>query len=125
MTGYQQAMIEGAAATWCWVSDMDASLRFYRDILGLRVTTASPYWSEVVVDGFRIGLHPGLKDRPTGGWTLGLSSVNLAEVKRVAAEFVVEDYHQTPSGVVLTLADPDGNRVQVIQPGSRIEDFPA
>jgi predicted enzyme related to lactoylglutathione lyase len=118
-------VINGPHTTWCHVSDMDRSLRFYSGVLGLETVRQSPYWSELAVGALRIGLHPGTP-RPGLGWMLGLATSDLAAL-RAAVEAsdgrVTEEYHQTPSGVVLTLSDPDGNPIQALQPGSKLADF--
>lgn len=118
-------MIHAPHTTWCPVTDMDRAVRFYAGVLGLKVVSQSPFWSELAVGELRIGLHPG-SPKPGAGWTLGLATTDLAQLRRAveASEGqVAAEYHQTPNGVVLTLADPDGNPIQVIQAGSRLEDF--
>ncbi len=120
-------MISGSSTTWCYVADMDRALSFYRDFLGLTPGVVSPYWSEFSIGALKIGLHPGKDDRHQAqtGWILGLLTEDLAEVRRraMAQGHLVDDYHQTPSGVLVTLRDPDGHSIQVMQTGSRLEDF--
>ena len=119
-------MVTGSAVTWCYVSDMEASLRFYRDVLRLTPGHVSAHWSDLSAGTLRIGLHPGLGEPPVGGWRLGLTCDDLRGLRNaaeVAGVRVVESFHQTPGGVVLTLADPDGNLVQVVQPGSTIAEL--
>ena len=119
-------MITGSALTWCYVTNMDASLRFYRDLLGMVPGNVSPYWSDLSVGALRLGLHPGLSEAPVGGWRVGLTCDDLRALRGAATAAgvgVVEDFHQTPGGVVLTLSDPDGHLVQVVQPGSTLADM--
>ena len=40
-----------------FVSDMDRSVRFYRDVLGLPLGFESPGWSEFAVEGATLALH--------------------------------------------------------------------
>lgn len=101
---------------------MERAVAFYRDVLGLQPGTVSPYWSDFTVGGFRIGLHPGDGSGP-GGFVLTLTTADLQAVLLRAEPYVRERFHQTPGGVVCTLADPDGNVVQVLQPGSTAQEF--
>ena len=47
--------------TMITVSDMDRSVRFYRDILGLKLRFQSPDWSEFDTGGTTLALHGGGK----------------------------------------------------------------
>lgn len=125
-------MVTGLATTWCPVSDMDRAVAFYRDVLGLTPKVTSPYWSDFQLGEARIGLHPA-RDLPSptgpiGGWRLGLATDDLRGLRErleAAGATITEDYHETPSGVVLTFTDPDGNPIQAMQPGSKRKDFEA
>lgn len=115
-----------AGTTWAYVTDMDAAVEFYRDTLRLRPGHISKHWSDFDLGGSKLGLHPGKvsPSAPEGtGWYFGLTSTDLTSL-RSAVEMshgrVVDDYHETPGGVVLTIADPDGNLLQVMQPGSKL-----
>ncbi len=123
-------MITGPAVTWCWVSDMPKSVAFYRDLLGATVDMESPYWSSLRIGTMKLGLHPmngpATPGAYPGGWVLGLECDDLKGLKtaaEAAGAKIYEGYHQTSTGVVLTLSDPDGNAMQVIQPGSKMADF--
>jgi predicted enzyme related to lactoylglutathione lyase len=50
------------------VVEMDRALRFYAEAFDGIVALHSPYWSEVVVAGATVALHPGRvgDDRETG-----------------------------------------------------------
>ncbi|MCW5942221.1 MAG: VOC family protein [Fimbriimonadaceae bacterium] len=123
-------MITAWDTTWCPVTEMDRAVAFYRDVLGLTPAVQSPFWSDFQLGDHRIGLHPAHDlSRPTGpmgGWRLGLATDDLRALRRkleAAGATILDDYHETPSGVVLTFADPDGNPIQAIQRGSRRADF--
>ncbi len=40
-----------------FVSDMDRSVAFYRDVIGLRLKFESPAWTEFATDGATLALH--------------------------------------------------------------------
>ena len=124
-------MITGTGPTWCQVDDMARSIAFYRDGLGLTLVRESAWWSEFKVGELTIALHPRLTpgEGPLGqnerGWYLGLSSDDLPalRVSAVAHGGTDHGYHDVPSGVVLTVCDPDGNPVQIVQYGAKIADL--
>ncbi|MBS1723934.1 MAG: VOC family protein [Armatimonadetes bacterium] len=125
-------MVTGSSTTWCYVTDMDRAIRFYRDVLGLKPGVQSPYWSDFELGTGKIGLHPlgGAANGPTGvegkGWYLGMAADDLVALRRAVEASdgqVVGDYHDTPAGVVLTFTDPDGNPVQAMQLGVKAADL--
>ena len=118
-------MIEGLHTIWCQVSDMERSVAFYRDLLGLKAAYTSPYWSEFDLGNGRLGLHPQLEGQtpPLGifgkGWFLGLRTDDLKGLRAKLVEQGVTihgDFHDIPGGTVLDFEDPDGNTIEVMQP---------
>jgi catechol 2,3-dioxygenase-like lactoylglutathione lyase family enzyme len=122
-------MVKGIHTVLCQVSDMNRSVKFYRDILGLTPGVESPYWTDFLLGGTRIGLHPpfgGTTPAVSGGWILGLQVDDLPALRRTLSEsgFSTENqYHDTPSGCVWDFHDPDGNPIQAIQVGTKSSDF--
>jgi lactoylglutathione lyase len=106
-----------------YVQDMQRSVAFYRDILGLPLQMESPGWSQFDLgNGVTLGLHParGLQPEPVSGWTPGfkVDDVRAARERVVSAGAEISsDFHDIPGGVVLEFADPDGNRIDVTQMG--------
>ena len=47
-----------------FVSDMDRSVQFYRDVVGLPLKFQSPGWTEFVTDGATLALHSAEAERP-------------------------------------------------------------
>lgn len=111
----------GWSVAWCPVSDMERALDFYRDVLGLEILSESPYWSELQAGGVRIALHLGVEETQRGGWTLCLETDDLhllrARLEAAGVECDAE-YHETPSGPTMAFRDPDGNRLQALQPSA-------
>jgi catechol 2,3-dioxygenase-like lactoylglutathione lyase family enzyme len=66
------------------VSDMNTSIKFYTESLGLKLI--SNYGGEFAViesNGLRIGLHPGRKpgEKPNGSMSLGFQVEDAASAK--------------------------------------------
>ncbi len=106
---------------------MARAVAFYRDVLGLEATYVSDHWSSVQLGTVRIGLHPVFEGgAPRGGWVVGVEVTDLRAFRKhlyVAGHPTDHEFHQTPSGVVFDFVDPDGNRLQAMEVGSRLEDF--
>ncbi len=110
-------MIQGGNAT-IYVSDMQRSVDFYTDALGLRlVFRADDHWAQLDAGGLAIGLHPASDRNPApgtpGGITVGLSvDVPIVEAIAVLAAHGAEVCGPVPGGggvVLAFFADPDGN----------------
>ena len=115
-------MIRGGNAT-VFVSDFEEALRFYTEVLGLRLRMrAENYWAEVVAgDELVIGIHPTNEHHEPPG-TKGAVEIGLTVDERL--ETIVE--RLSPQGVKFrgpivedangsmrfqNLEDPDGNRL--------------
>ncbi|KAA0226353.1 VOC family protein [Fimbriimonadia bacterium ATM] len=123
-------MLKALNVAFCGTTDMEASVAFYRDVLGMSETMVTPYWSEFRCGDLRIGIHPSDGLVPLvdlgRGWTVCFETADLSALRQSVEEHgcaVLAEYHQTPSGVILTFADPQGNPLQAIQLGTKIEDF--
>ena len=105
------------------VSDMDRSVAFYRDTLGLRLKFESPGWSEFETGTTTLALHgeapaSGRENasmaRPAAGTcSLGFSVPDLnstyAELRERGARFVMPPTEQANEGIRLAVClDPDG-----------------
>ncbi|HMS54024.1 MAG TPA: VOC family protein [Fimbriimonadaceae bacterium] len=117
---------------WCQTSDMDRSVAFYRDTLGMKTKSVSAWWTEFDLGNGTLALHPGLNGNPQpygkvgSGWYMGIQVDDVKALKAtlLGQGFVIaDDFHDVPSGVVLTFADPDGNPIQAIQLGVKAADL--
>ena len=104
------------------VSDMDRSLRFYRDILGLTVKFESKEWSEFITGPTTIALHGGGKtvqastargDTLAGTCSIGFNVTDVEatfrELQTRGAHFVMPPTHRDGEGIKLAVCvDPDG-----------------
>ena len=61
-----------------FVSDMEASVAFYRDTVGLPLRFESPHWTEFATEGATLALHAAEKgDVPAGSCRPGLQVPDL------------------------------------------------
>jgi predicted enzyme related to lactoylglutathione lyase len=122
-------MLKQLSSILVYVHDMPRAVVFYRDVLGLPLDMESPGFSQFQAgNGVALGLHVahGEMKSPEPGW---VPSFDVEDI-RAARERVVAgggritlDYHDIPGGVIFELADPDGNRIGVVQMGVSCADL--
>ncbi len=97
------------------VADVDAAIRFYRDLLGLRLTSRDVV-ARFDIDGVRFELvpdpHPG-RPRSGGGAHLCLGTSDLTEARHWLKDKGVEvsEAVKVEGGALATFRDPDGNEI--------------
>jgi predicted enzyme related to lactoylglutathione lyase len=112
--------VGGVDHVWFWVSDMDRSVAFYRDALGLRMRMRhEDNWAEFEAGSIRIGLH-GAGDGPAahGGTAVFLvEDLDLARAVLQERGVAFEDHLGEVSGYAryASFTDPDGNSMQLIE----------
>ena len=109
-----------------FVSDMQRSVAFYRDVIGLPLKFETPGWTEFATEGATLALHksegPGAKDDPNavpaGRCRPGLSVPDLDEFHRRMVEQRVPCI-QEPKAVfgvrIAQYVDPDGLGISVAE----------
>lgn len=102
------------------VSEMERSVAFYRDVLGLKLRYQTPYWSEFDVGGVTLALHPAggnLEVVPQTGINFGFYVTGidaaLAEIESRGGE--IAGRSEEEFGTFALVRDPDGYFVQVCQ----------
>jgi catechol 2,3-dioxygenase-like lactoylglutathione lyase family enzyme len=107
-----------------YVSNMDRSVRFYSETLGLRLAyRLGDHWASIEAgQGLTIGLHPESAQSPAGkkgSMSIGLElsgsiheAVKALEAKGVAFNGPVQ---ADKSGAFAWFSDPDGNPVYIAQ----------
>jgi lactoylglutathione lyase len=108
-----------------FVSDMQRSIAFYRDVIGLPLKFQSPHWTEFASEGATLALHqaelpatggdPSHKT-PAGRCNPGLTVPNLDEFhqRMLAGKVHVIAEPKENFGVRLAhYADPDGLTISV------------
>ncbi len=103
-----------------FVSNMDRSVTFYRDVLRLPVKFASPEWTEFATEGATLALHPAAVPNPDasppaqtpagrcqlGFWT---DDIDLFHTQRLAQGVPCLQPPKVEHGTKLAVyADPDG-----------------
>src|SRR5262245_2103813 len=114
--------------TMITVSDMDRSVRFYRDILGLKLRFQSPDWSEFDTGGTTRALHGGGKpqsapqgrEQVAGTASIGFNVEDVdklyEELKTKGVRSVMPPTERSGEGIRLTVfLDPDGLAVSFAQ----------
>jgi predicted enzyme related to lactoylglutathione lyase len=113
------AMTTGGNAT-VFVSNMDNAVRFYTEVLGLRLTNRfGDHWATVEAGkGLTIGLHPGSPKYPApgskGSMVLGLEvgmSIEQAVARLRERGVKVGGIIRDSTGNFADCEDPDGNPI--------------
>jgi lactoylglutathione lyase len=111
------------------VTDMDRSVRFYRDTLGLKLRFQSPDWTEFDMGTTTLALHGGGKSAPprtgppeqfAGTASIGFSVENVdavyEDLQKKGVRFVMPPKTQEGEGIRLAvLVDPDGLSISLAQ----------
>jgi catechol 2,3-dioxygenase-like lactoylglutathione lyase family enzyme len=104
-----------------WTADMDQSVAFYRDVLGLRlIRREGESWAMFDAGGRQFALHGAVEGRPVrpGGAAAVFSVHDLDRAKARLAERGVELEHEGDVEGYARFAsflDPDANTVQIIE----------
>lgn len=122
-------MIVGVQDVYVYVQDIERAVRFYRDLLELRLTYNDGHWAALDVGGVRVGLHatdgnpvPSIPRDASGakaGATLTLRSTAIDDdVERLSAAGVkfLGPIYRAEWGAVVAFEDPDGNILKLMQP---------
>jgi predicted enzyme related to lactoylglutathione lyase len=103
------------------VKDMERSVAFYRDVLGLKMLFKQSNWSQFDAGNFIIGLHPEgeqVKVSPSTGMSMGIyvedATRAVSELKRRGGHVAIEPRTE-PFGRWALLQDPDGYNIQIIE----------
>lgn len=112
----------GIDHVYYWTGDMDRSVAFYRDVLGLALLSRSgDSWAEFDAGPIRFALHGAVDGRPSvpGGATAVFLVEDLDRAVRTLEERGVR-FHDHLGEVpgyarFRSFSDPDGNTVQLIQ----------
>jgi predicted enzyme related to lactoylglutathione lyase len=113
-------IVLGPSVVWLPVTNLDRSLGFYRDELGLSEIQRENDWAQLDADGVRIGLNATESPAGDGGAVIafrpdaGLDAA-VSELRDAGVQ-IAGEVSNHPWGRVATLKDPDGNDVQLFEP---------
>ncbi|MGU3411262.1 VOC family protein [Microbacterium sp. M1A1_1b] len=115
-------MATGVAAVWVPVTDMARAVAFYRDTLGLEVTSQDDDWSEIDANGLRIGLNAreSASASSDGGAVVsfqpdGSIEDEVATLKERGAD-IQGEISEHPWGKIVPFKDSEGNDLQLYAP---------
>ena len=116
-----QPLVSRINVLYLYVRDMERSLGFYRDLLGLPME-GDEHWQEARFgDGFRFALHvahEGLGELSSGTVHIDfqVTDVDEAAGKLRAAGVEVRETMRDEWGSAVEVIDPDGYAIQLFEP---------
>jgi catechol 2,3-dioxygenase-like lactoylglutathione lyase family enzyme len=114
-------MIGAIDHVYYWTRDMDASVAFYRDVVGLvLVRRDGNEWAEFEAGPIRLALHGADEERPVSGGATVVFEVDDLDGTRWVLEqrgATFDDYLGEVEGFArfATFRDPDRNVLQIIE----------
>jgi lactoylglutathione lyase len=109
------------------VSDMDKSIKFYRDVLELPIKNTSSEWVEFFSSGTVLALHPSKSKSRTknSGVLVGFMVSNLETVAKKLKDKKVEFFKEPKEesfGKHAIIADPEGHLISIAEISSKISE---
>jgi lactoylglutathione lyase len=113
-------LVSRISVVYLYVSDMERSVSFYRDLLGIPLEGDGD-WKEASLDGVRFALHRtregvGALSSGTIHVNLQVEDVDAAAEQLRAAGVDVGETMRDEWGAALEVSDPDGYRLYFFQP---------
>jgi lactoylglutathione lyase len=104
---------------YLYVRDLERSIAFYRDLLGIPLAREGDWAEATFGDGVRFALHAAPAERVLGSGTLRVD-FEVADVDAVAtrlreAGVEVGEVERDDWGAACEFVDPDGYRLQLFQ----------
>jgi predicted enzyme related to lactoylglutathione lyase len=100
-----------------YVADMGAAVKFYRDVVGLRLLSESPGWTEFATGETSLALHPASAMKPAGKIELGFTVDKLPafhqEMKTKGVKFSMEPAKQEWGRMLAQFVDSEGTDATV------------
>jgi predicted enzyme related to lactoylglutathione lyase len=115
-----EPLVRSVSVVYLYVSDMQRSLPFYRDLLGIPLE-GDDDWQEATLGGTRLALHKtreGIGELSSGTIHVSLEVADAdAAAERVrAAGVAVKETMRDEWGTAVQVVDPDGYEVYLYQP---------
>ena len=114
-----EPLVRTVSVVYLYVSDMERSLGFYRDLLGIPLSGDSD-WQEATLGGTRFALHKthvgiGPHSSDTIHVSLGVADIDAAAERVGAAGFDVKETMRDEWGAAVQVIDPDGYEIHLFQ----------
>lgn len=108
-----------------YVSDLERSIAFYRDSLGIKLVSRD-HVARFEVDGVRLELVPTSHGEPLGGHGNARLCLRVDDIAQAQAELQQRGVATTSAkdegqGLLSRLHDPDGNEICLWQPKGSVE----
>lgn len=111
--------IQGINVVFYWVTDLDRSTMFYRDVLGLEPGPRYGDWQEFRIDGAtRFAIHGGGEavQRPTAQLSFAVADLDEAiDHMRMHGAEPLGPITDTGANRFADFTDPDGNVFQLLE----------
>ena len=120
MSTATDALVRRLNVVYLYVSDMQRSLSFYRDLLGIPLE-GDEHWQEAPLGSMRFALHlahEGVGDLSSGTVHIDFEVADLeAATERLRAAGVdVAEMMRDDWGAAAEVSDPDGYRLYLFEP---------
>jgi predicted enzyme related to lactoylglutathione lyase len=120
VTTAAEPLVSRVSVVYLYVSDMERSAGFYRDVLGIPLE-GDEDWREASLDGVRFALHrtrEGVDALSSGTIHVNLevADIDAAAERLRAAGAEVGETMRDDWGSALDITDPDGYRLYLFQP---------
>ncbi|MEP6977287.1 MAG: VOC family protein [Thermoleophilia bacterium] len=114
------ALVSRVSVVYVYVSDIERSIGFYRDILGIPLE-GDEHWVEATLGGTRFALHAthegiGKLSSGTIHVSLEVADADAAAERLREAGIEVQQSMRDEWGTALEVVDPDGYRIYLFQP---------
>jgi lactoylglutathione lyase len=115
-----EPLVSRLNVVYLYVSDMERSLGFYRDLLGIPFH-GDEHWQEATLGGTRFALHEaheGIGELSAGTIHINLEVADIdAAVERLrAAGVATEEPTRDDWGAAAQVCDPDGYELYLFEP---------
>jgi lactoylglutathione lyase len=120
MSTVAKPLVSSVSVVYLYVSDMDRSVGFYRDLLGIPLE-GDEHWQEATLGGTRFALHKaheGLGELSSGTISVSLevADADAAAEQLRAAGVEPKEMMRDVWGTAVDVVDPDGYVVSLFQP---------
>jgi lactoylglutathione lyase len=121
MTTDEQPVVSGLSVVYLYVRDLDRSLAFYRDVLGIPLEGSDGTWAEARLGPTRFALHAvhaGAGEPRSGTVRVDfeVEDIDQAAARLEAAGVSVGEIQRERYGSHCTFVDPDGYELELFQP---------